>query len=102
MAMVLSSCLISAGRPASTGTAGGGGGGTSGGGFDDIGKSPMFEVTDQNRFVILQNPICFVKQTALDGSCRLEISPATVLPFCSFFHFRERENLAIWQSTPIT
>jgi len=64
MAMVLSSCFISAGNPASAGMAGGGGGGTSGGGFDDIGKSPMFEVVDQNRFVILQNPICFVKQTA--------------------------------------
>jgi len=64
IAMVLSSGLISAGGPASTGVTGGGGGGLGGGGFDDIGKSPMFEAVDQNRFVILQNPICFVKQTA--------------------------------------
>src|SRR5439155_27016643 len=49
-----------------------------------------------------RTPFASSSKQLLDGSCRLEISPATVLPFCSFFHLIVRENLAIWQSTPIT
>src|SRR5438132_9333958 len=64
IAIVLSSGLISVSGPASTGAAVGEDGGRSGGGFDDIGKSPMFEVSWINRFVILQNVRIFVKQAS--------------------------------------
>src|SRR5438093_3632581 len=64
IAIVLSSDLISVSGPASTGAAGGEDGGRSGGGFVDIGKSPMFEVSWINRFVILQNACSFVKQAS--------------------------------------